>query len=342
MDDLFGPQQYHDLERSAFSPLAGLYRDAPEAATSSYVSDGGRQPPAPTAIPFRRDVTTGSAAREAMDKALDTLATQLDAGRSEAMTRYLATMSRFRSYSWGNVLLIHVQRPDATHVAGFNTWKNMGRFVKKGEKGILILAPCGQGRSAAAQNEERDDQSNETAPAQEHRGTARRFRPVYVFDVSQTEGKELPEPERVKGNPGEYLERLERLAREEMGITLDYVDYLDGAYGVSMGGMVRVVKHLDEARRFSVLCHEIAHEMLHWAAPEDVRRDKTLVETQAEAVAFTVSYTIGLENATAAAADYIGLYRGNRETLRQSLAAIHQAAGRILEAVTSPPGSSDT
>ena len=73
--------------------------------------------------------------------------------------------------------------------------------------------------------------------------------------------------------------------------------------------------------------------MLHWTAPEEVRRDKTRVETQAEAVAFTVCHVVGLENAMAVAADYIGRYRGNREILRQSLAAIHQATGHILGAL---------
>ena len=73
--------------------------------------------------------------------ALDQLATELEAGRSKRLIDYLATMARFPQYSLGNVILITTQRPDATYVAGFHAWKKLGRFVKKGEKGIGIVAP---------------------------------------------------------------------------------------------------------------------------------------------------------------------------------------------------------
>src|SRR5580704_16280558 len=80
-------------------------------------------------------------ARKIADEALERLSTELEAGRSEALQNYLAVMGRFHRYSWGNTLLIASQRPDATHVAGFNAWHQLGRSVKKGEKGIMILAP---------------------------------------------------------------------------------------------------------------------------------------------------------------------------------------------------------
>jgi antirestriction protein ArdC len=81
-------------------------------------------------------------AKQLTEQALDKLIQALEAGKSETLKVYLATMSRFRRYSWGNVLLIAFQRPDASYVAGFNRWKELGRHVKKGEKGIIIiLAP---------------------------------------------------------------------------------------------------------------------------------------------------------------------------------------------------------
>jgi len=80
-------------------------------------------------------------AKQLTEQALDQLIHALEAGKSEALKTYLATMSRFHKYSWGNLLLIAFQSPSATHVAGFHTWKSLGRFVKKGEKGIMILAP---------------------------------------------------------------------------------------------------------------------------------------------------------------------------------------------------------
>ena len=80
-------------------------------------------------------------ARKVAEEALNRLAAELEAGRSEGLKSYLTAMSRFRRYSWGNVLLIASQRPTATHVAGYHMWNQMGRSVKKGEKGIMILAP---------------------------------------------------------------------------------------------------------------------------------------------------------------------------------------------------------
>src|SRR6266851_2570828 len=79
--------------------------------------------------------------RKIAEEALNRLATELDAGKSDALQNYLATMGRFHRYSWGNVLLIASQRPTATRVAGYHTWRDMGRQVKTGEKGIMILAP---------------------------------------------------------------------------------------------------------------------------------------------------------------------------------------------------------
>ena len=113
-------------------------------------------------------------AKQLTEQALDQLIQALEAGKSEALKTYLATMSRFHKYSWGNLLLIAFQMPSATRVAGFNTWKSLGRFVKKGEKGIMILAPIVVKRSA-----------DKDAAAEELTGTEKAlvgFRPVYVWD----------------------------------------------------------------------------------------------------------------------------------------------------------------
>src|SRR5260370_862509 len=84
------------------------------------------------------------------EEALNRLSAALEAGRSETLNQYLAAMGRFHRYSWGNVLLINSQRPDATQVAGFHTWHDMGRWVKKGEKGIMIFAPVLVKRNASS------------------------------------------------------------------------------------------------------------------------------------------------------------------------------------------------
>ncbi|HEY3269300.1 MAG TPA: ArdC family protein [Armatimonadota bacterium] len=264
-------------------------------------------------------------ARAAVDRALDTLAQQLDAGRSGAMTAYLTAMARFRSYSWGNQVLLYVQDPDATHVAGYQAWKSLGRQVKGGEKGLMILAPC-QSRRVAENDDNEDGSQGQT--------TVRHFRAVHVFDIRQTMGEDLPEPPRAKGDPGIYAERLERFITEDLGVTIEAVASLGGALGRSLGGRIEILRDLAPDQRFATLAHEAGHELLHWALPEKERRDKTLVETEAEAVSFIACQAIGLETNTASS-DYISLYRGNREALRLSIAAIHRAAGPMLSALIS-------
>jgi hypothetical protein len=212
--------------------IPALYREAHEPSSREASLSDLRSPVGTADTVFRHDPKT-SRPSEAIDKTVEILAAQLDAGQSPAMARYLMAMGRFHSYSWGNTLLIHVQRPDATHVAGFTTWKKLGRSVRKGEKGILILAPCG-GRKGTTPAED----GGETETDGRRREPARRFRAAYVFDISQTEGEALPEPERVRGDSGECLERLERFAREELGVTVEYVEHLGHALGVSMGGRI--------------------------------------------------------------------------------------------------------
>ena len=126
--------------------------------------------------------------------AVEHLIQALEAGRSEALTEYLSVMANFPAYSFGNVMLIARQKPTATHVCGVRSWNQMGRFVKRGEKGILILAPMIAYRRPR-QNEIAASEQTTAAETNDAAQQPRKligFRGVYVFDVSQTEGKELP------------------------------------------------------------------------------------------------------------------------------------------------------
>ncbi|MCK6457210.1 MAG: ArdC family protein [Phycisphaerae bacterium] len=111
-------------------------------------------------------------------------------------------MARFHQYSFGNCTLLAMQRPDATRVAGFNRWKELGRFVKAGEKGVVIIASMLIRKlpQRVARGDKSDD-SNGGPTADEAAEKLRRFKAVYVFDVSQTDGPPLPELHRVGGNP---------------------------------------------------------------------------------------------------------------------------------------------
>lgn len=261
-------------------------------------------------------------AKDIIEKHIDQLAENLDSGHSEQLTEFLSTMAKFHRYSLGNVLLITAQKPDATHVAGFNTWKSFGRYVKAGEKGIAILAPM------TFKNQESESPQIEGDKEEEK---SIRFRVVYVFDVSQTDGEPLPEFAKVTGDPGDYSERLKGLVRQ-LSIELEYSDQLGGALGVSRGGKIALKEGLDPSQEFTTLVHELAHEILHQG---DGRKGstKTSRELEAEAVAFVVAQAIGLDAGTASS-DYIQLYRGDKEQLTQSLDAVRKAASLILEAIT--------
>src|SRR5882672_11500477 len=117
-------------------------------------------------------------AKQVANKAIELLSEALERGHSETLRNYLAAMARFHRYSLHNLILIVSQRPDATRVAGFHTWKQLGRNIKKGAKGIMILAPV-----VLRKNKE------EATPEEDQGKPAVSFRVVYVFDKIDTEGK---------------------------------------------------------------------------------------------------------------------------------------------------------
>ena len=116
-------------------------------------------------------------------QAVDFLIQQLEAGKSETLTAYLGAMARFHNYSFGNIMAIARQCPTATRVAGLRAWNELGRYVRKGEKGIQILAPM-IGQRRKRDTEEQASNSADARPAPMLIG----FRAVYVFDIGQTEG----------------------------------------------------------------------------------------------------------------------------------------------------------
>lgn len=280
--------------------------------------------------------TKADQARQRVEEGLAALAAELEAGHSGALLKWLDAMSRFHSYSLNNTLLIAWQRPEATHVAGFHTWKAMGRTVTKGEKGIMILAPIPKGRKKGEAAQEAEEGTQE---GRSGRGAVWGFRVAYVFDIAQTEGKELPEFAQVRGDPAEHLDRLKALVKAE-GIGLEYVKGLQGAYGVSLGGTIKLVEGLTPAHEFSVLAHELAHELLHKDPKRRAETTKTVRETEAEAVAYAVCRAIGLEP-SGQHSDYIKIYRGSVETLTASLEAIRETATKILSVIAKGPKNGD-
>jgi antirestriction protein ArdC len=258
-------------------------------------------------------------AKQITSKAIEQLRQALEAGHSERLKEYLAAIARFHRYSWHNIMLIASQKPTATYVAGFHAWHKLGRFVKKGEEGILILAPIIR-RKAENNNQAGPDESS----------TAVGFRAAYVFDISQTDGQQLPEIGTVSGDPREYRERLAKLIAEQ-GIALEYSEDIAPARGTSAGGKITLLPGQSPAEEFATLSHELSHELMH-RTDRRSSTSKRVRETEAEAVAFVVCSAIGLETGSAAQ-DYIGLYGGDAKLLNESLEYIQQTASRILNAI---------
>ncbi len=258
---------------------------------------------------------------------MDFLIQQLEAGKSETLTAYLGAMARFHKYSFGNILAIARQRPAASHVAGIRAWNELGRFVKRGEKGIQILAPMIGYRRRRDEAEQEQTTNQDAKPAPMLIG----FRAVYVFDIGQTEGADLPEfDHNITGEVGGHRDRLIAFLAAQ-NIKLEFNEKIAPALGVSYGGKIALLPGQSKAEEFTTLVHETAHELLHKAERRTITT-QTVRETEAEAVAFIVGQAVGLEMGTASS-DYIQMYAGNAALLAESLEVIQRTSSVILAAV---------
>jgi len=256
--------------------------------------------------------------KEITSKALDELVTALESGHSETLTTYLKTMSLFSKYSLNNLFLIARQRPDARRVAGFHTWRKLGRYVRKGEKGIAIIAPLVRRKS--------DKESEQSDKERVIAG----FKVAHIFSEQQTEGQPLPELGTVIGDPSAYFERLTKYIAEQ-NIVLEYSDEIVPAKGTATRGKITLLPGQTPGELLATLAHETAHALMHFSERRS-ETTKRIRETEAEAVAFVVCNAIGLETGTSSA-DYIGLYAGDAKLLTESLEYVQQIANRILTAI---------
>jgi antirestriction protein ArdC len=256
-------------------------------------------------------------ANKIVSNAIEELSQALEHGQSENLRKYLAAMAMFHRYSLHNVLLIRFQRPDATRVAGYQKWRQLGRQVKKGAKGILILAPIVL------------KSTSQDTYQEEHSRVALGFRGVYVFDVLDTEGAPLAEIGRTQGDPSGYTERLKEFVSQS-GIQLEYSDAIYPAQGRCSPGKIELLPHLSPAEEFATLAHECGHWRLH-QGPRRAETTKCVRETEAEAVAYVVCEAIGLK--AQRSADYIQLYSGDKDTLAESLEHVQRASAEILAAI---------
>lgn len=268
------------------------------------------------------------------DKRVEDALERLEAGVSrildgEEFKRYLSVAAKFHYYSANNCLMILMQRPDATRVAGYRAWQSMGRQVRKGEKGIYILAPIS--RKVAE-----DEETGEAVRALVG------FKTTTVFDVSQTDGDELPEapaaslPEDLDPEEGaevaaKVYEGLRGFCETE-GVVVEEEERRTGDYGSYQRRARKITLNaaLPTTEKAATLAHELAHHLLH--ADPSARPAQRAREIEAEGVAFVTCAAFGLDTSRFTFA-YVASYAGAPDALRAALNRIQTAARRLIEAI---------
>ncbi len=245
---------------------------------------------------------------------------------SEHYRQYLQTMSRFHRYSSGNVLLILSQRPDASYVAGFRTWNDsFHRRIRKGEKAIRILSPI-------IRRKEDEDDAHVVCG----------FRAVSVFDISQTEGPDLPlSLARVLDfQVSDYASFIKALTMVSP-VPVSFAEDLSGnGCFIPSENRIRIRSGLPEAQTVKTLIHEITHAMLHRNDLSGNAADRSRREIEAESVAYIVCARFGID-ASSYSFGYIASWSEERDlqVLKDSLQTIQSAADtfiRLLEYVLFP------
>ena len=306
-----------------------------------------QEPSTTTTHSFDDSDTRADEMREQLDAWVEDLAELTDeAHASEQFQQWLDVQSKFHDYSARNTLLIKMQCPEATQVAGYQTWKDkFDRQVQQGEEAIWIWAPiitdkCPECGNSPSYHENTDCEYDETEPEEWSRGLVG-FRPTSVFDISQTEGEPLPELEtEAYGDPDGLVEAL-LSASEELGIDAHIVDPADWGHDDARGvckrrspatanPVVEVIDRENQADLASTLIHEFAHAMLHFDCEDDPERASR--EVEAEAVAYIASRHFGLDADNAAF--YLAAWEGEAaEAVRDRLDRISRTAGDIITSV---------
>ena len=271
-----------------------------------------------------------------------------DLFESDKYRQYLRTMSRFHRYSVNNTLLIAMQRPDATRVAGFSKWRDQfWRHVRKGEKGIQIIAPTPYKKKIDAVKLDPDTK----APVLDQNGNAimekieikiPMFRVVSVFDVSQTEGRPLPEiVSDLTGNVQQYDTFMEALYRASpVSVSIEPITPSTDGYFSLTEQSITIRAGMSEVQTVCASVHEIAHAKLHNYAmvntqsgesEEIPKKDQRTKEVEAESIAYAVCQYYGIETSENSFGYIAGWSKGKElSELRASLETINQTASELI------------
>ena len=320
-----------------------------EVAVPSDVSTGQTVDP-PQPIPVNPIVLTSENSADRLKEITDRLEQGItDLFNSERYKEYLSVMSKFHNYSFNNTLLIAMQKPDASLVAGFSAWKNnFERNVMKGEKGIKIIAPAPF--KVKKEVEKIDPQTQQPVigkdgkPVKETQEvTIPAYKVVSVFDVSQTEGKELPDiaVDTLTGDVEQYKDFFAALEKTSpVPISFEKIEGSANGYYHLEEKRIAIDDGMSELQTLKTAIHEIAHAKLHdidLNAPKEERQnvpDRRTREVQAESVAYTVCQHYGLDTSDYSFG-YVAGWSSGRELaeLKSSLETIRAAADEIITSI---------
>ena len=268
---------------------------------------------------------------------------------SEKYKTYLNTMSKFHNYSFNNTMLIAMQKPDATLVAGFKAWqKNFDRHVKKGEKGIRILAPAPY--KIKEEQEKLDPVTGEIILdkngmpiTEEVEIKIPAFRVIPVFDVSQTDGKELPDigVNELSGSVEDYEDFMQALTEvSPVPITYEDIDGDAKGYFHTTDHRIAIQEGMSQSQTVKTAIHEVAHAKLHdWEQNQDIDKvldkDRNTKEVEAESVAYTVCQHFDIDTSDYSFGYIVAGWSSDRDMkeLKSSLDTIRKTASELITGI---------
>lgn len=264
---------------------------------------------------------------------------------SEKYQIFLNTMAKFPQYSYNNNLLIMLQKPDATLCQSYTGWKKMGRFVKRGEKGIRILAPT---PFKIDREQNKLDEKGRTILDKDGEPVKETvqidmtgFKPVSTFDLSQTEGEPLPTlgVEELTGSVEGYAKLFEAI-KEASPVPVAFEEIKGGAKGYfqTSENRIAIKEGMSEVQNVKTLIHEMAHAKLHNMTAQKARDDggqtRSSKEVEAESVAYTVCQHYGIDTSDYSFAYVAGWSKGKEmPELKESLGTIQKAASELITAI---------
>ena len=258
--------------------------------------------------------------KAALDRIEDGLAA---INSDENWLSYLCFQSKFYNYSFRNTMLIYLQNPQATYVKGYKAWNQLGRYVKKGSKGLSILAPCFRTKHDVGQEEEEKKCEKVISG----------FRVTYVYDIADTDGSDEYLPVLVKGLTGnsetqqKLYEKILEVISKEYQVTEVMGIAAKGSYNRKTG-KICVRGNLDYLQKIKTLLHEYAHAIdfkLH--SESDVKHNQR--ELIAESVAYVVSENLGLDTGSYSIS-YINTWMGDKDGLKSIADTVQKISAQII------------